>query len=132
MKCGHCKASGVDIAHVRGHLARVVTAELAEDARAVVAGPATEGMYRKNGEVYKVVTAVHGSGRLYAKRLDRDVMMYVMAPGALSRLSQADRMTVEEAAAFGKVTGVCVRCAAVLTDEASIERGMGPVCATKI
>lgn len=37
----------------------------------------------------------------------------------------------EEAAAFGKLYGVCVRCHRDLTKEESIERAMGPVCAGK-
>lgn len=95
--------------------------------------PATEGMYRTaDGQIYKVVHAVHGSGHLYAKRLDVDTRTFEIERGAVSKLSMADRMTAEDAAEFGHLYGFCVRCAATLTDEASIERGMGPVCASKI
>jgi hypothetical protein len=38
-------------------------------------------------------------------------------------------MSLEEAKAFGRLYGVCVRCGATLTDEQSIEAGIGPVCA---
>ncbi len=41
-------------------------------------------------------------------------------------------MTLEQAQEFGKLYGVCCRCAADLTDEDSIARGMGPVCAGKM
>jgi hypothetical protein len=130
MRCGHCKASDVDIAHVRGHLATQAPAAAARTA----GDPATAGMYRKDGEVYKVVPAVHGSGQLYAKRLDRSghPPKYVIAPGMVRKLTQADRMPLAEAEAFGKITGICVRCAATLTDEVSVARGIGPVCATKV
>src|SRR4051794_35919378 len=101
MRCGHCKAPGVDIAHVRAHLATQAPAAEARTA----GGPATEGMYRKDGEVYKVVPAVHGSGQLCAKRLDRSghPPTYIMAPGMVRKLTQADRMTLAEAEAFGKI-----------------------------
>lgn len=44
---------------------------------------------------------------------------------------QAWMMTREEAAAFGALYGVCVRCHRDLTREESIERAMGPICAGK-
>lgn len=95
--------------------------------------PATEGMYRKDGHIYKVIHAVHGSGHLYAKVLDvADRKFYVAKRGTLHTLRQVDRMSTAEAAEFGHLYGFCVRCAATLTDENSIARGMGPTCAGKI
>ena len=40
-------------------------------------------------------------------------------------------MTLEEAKEFGKLYGICCRCAAILTDENSIREGIGPICAQK-
>jgi hypothetical protein len=95
----------------------------------------TEGMYKTaNGDIYKVQRAVHGSGRLYAKKLtqDGDEWFFERIVGGMRKIAPADRMTMEQAREFGKLYGRCVRCAALLTDEESIERGMGPVCAGKI
>lgn len=101
------------------------------------------GMYRKvikvNGEqivhIYKVQKAVHGSGHLYAKALvlgrHGEKASFVYAPGAIKTLTTADKMTLEQAKEFGAIYGVCVRCGATLTDEHSIELGIGPVCAKK-
>ena len=101
--------------------------------------PATEGFYLHEGGVYKVQRAVHGSGHLYAKRLvlegieeDRRGTWWVYAKGVVSRLHQGLRLTQEEAAAFGKLYGICCICGTQLNNEVSIERGIGPVCAKKM
>lgn len=119
----------------KGNEVKTARAEARKAAAQATPSGVTEGMYRlANGDIYKVQKAVHGSGRLYAKKLVRgdDEWFFDIARGALSKLTVADRMTVEEAAEFGKLYGICVRCAATLTDEASIARGMGKVCAGKI
>lgn len=102
------------------------------------AGELTDGMYRKDGEIYKVQVAVHGSGRLYAKRLvvtefdDAPAeVSFEYATGAIRTLTLADRMTLEEAKAFGALYGTCCVCGRTLTDERSIEEGIGPVCAKR-
>lgn len=41
------------------------------------------------------------------------------------------KMTLEQAKAFGKIYGVCCDCGATLTDETSIANGIGPVCGAK-
>lgn len=91
------------------------------------------GMYRLEGDVYKVQIAVHGSQRPYAKRLvvDEDSVHFEYAAGAVSRLSAEDRMTLEEAKEFGHLYGTCCVCGKTLTNESSIENGIGPVCAGK-
>jgi len=103
----------------------------------------TEGMYRlPNGEIYKVQKAVHGSGQLYAKKLvklDEPTTVrgkeahyaFEMARGAIRQLRPEHRMTREDAKKFGDLYGCCCRCGTVLTDEESIARGIGPVCADK-
>lgn len=88
--------------------------------------------------VYKVQRAVHGSGKLYAK---------VLVPGTgdalgtgtwayagrapFSQLSEDTILTLEKAQQFGRLYGICCRCGATLTDENSIKRGIGPVCASR-
>lgn len=80
--------------------------------------------------VYKVVTS-QTSGRPYAKVLEGTTWEY--APGGVRalKLRNAPKLTLEVAQNLGQLYGVCVRCGAVLTDEDSIERGIGPVCMTK-
>lgn len=97
------------------------------------------GMYRKDGVIYKVQRAVHGSGRMYAKKLVEDDTYsddtvhwaFVYAPGAVKFLRPEHKMTLEEAKEFGALYGTCVVCGRTLTKEESIEAGIGPVCASK-
>lgn len=117
-----------------------------------------DGIYRNptTGEIFKLqFNRASGDGRhLYAKRLvinnygdevntitdiplvgERPVgdlvWLYV---GAISKAGvlPAWRVTRKEAAAFGALYGVCVRCGRDLTAEESIDRAMGPVCAGKM
>lgn len=97
----------------------------------------TEGMYERNGEIFKVQRAVHGSGNLYAKKLTQgrdafdDEWTFEYAPGAIRRLRARDKMTIERAKEFGALYGVCCVCAATLTNEESIAAGIGPVCSAR-
>ena len=43
-------------------------------------------------------------------------------------LTEADRMSIEEAKEWGKLYSICARCGATLVDPVSIELGMGPTC----
>lgn len=53
--------------------------------------------------------------------------------GAASRFVQPDeRMTLEEAKAFGADYGTCCVCARLLTDPESVAAGIGPVCAGRV
>lgn len=112
------------------------------------AGITEDGMYRTaDGTIFKVQAAVHGSGRLYAKKLVverepvRDAagkllqpaeIKFVYAPGMVMRLQPEDRLTKEQAKAFGALYGTCVRCGRTLTLEESIERMMGKTCFGKM
>ena len=118
--------------------------EVAEDIRArsnvsaaIPGEQVTEGMYQApDGAIFKVQVAKLGSGHLYAKRLvvdeeDRTVSFEYLKGGL--RLIKAEwRMTVEQAAAFGKLYGICCVCGKDLTDEKSIAAGIGPVCILKL
>lgn len=100
------------------------------------------GMYRNpsSGAIYKVQKAVHGSGHLYAKRLVQvspegsgdPAAYFEMERGAIFKIDLSWRMTLAEAKEYGALYGVCCRCARTLTDEGSIEAGIGPVCASKV
>lgn len=96
-----------------------------------------DGMYKLGDRIIKVQKAVHGSGKLYAKELIKDEydgavsFSFEYAPGVVTQLTAADKMTLEEAKAFGTLYGVCCDCNKTLTDEKSISEGIGPVCARK-
>jgi hypothetical protein len=104
---------------------------------ATPAAPAVEldaGIYFKDGTVYKVVRAVYGSRKMYAKRLvpvEGARGRFEYAPGAVRELTPADRMTIEQGREYGALYGMCANCGAVLTAEDSIEAGMGPICRAK-
>lgn len=109
-----------------------------------------DGIYRApDGTIYKVQEARTTNGALYAKRLDVAACPigtrcghptvtddtgthfhghFTYAPGAIHTLAADMRLTLEEAAAFGKLYGVCCACGRDLTDETSIARGIGPIC----
>jgi Family of unknown function (DUF6011) len=83
-----------------------------------------------------VQKAVHGSGNLYAKKLVEPSTFgarasFVYAPGVIRRLTVADRMSLEDAKAWGALYGTCCVCGRTLTDERSIAEGIGPVCGNR-
>jgi hypothetical protein len=98
------------------------------------AQPATDGWYRKDEVIYKVQVAVNGSGHVYAKQLvvEEGTGRWEYARGMAYQLTEADRLSTEDAAAFGKLYGVCAVCGRILTDEKSIEQGIGPVCISRL
>lgn len=119
--------------------ARKRDAQNAEEETREHRGPVavTDGMYRnpETEEIFKVQKAVHGSGNLYAKRLqqyDDGTWKFNFAPGAVRALKPEWRMTLEEAKAFGQLYGVCCVCGRTLTDETSIAEGIGPICSGRL
>jgi hypothetical protein len=88
-----------------------------------------DGMYLKDGVVFKVQIAKQGSGRLYAKRLTENGFEY--AQGAINTLRSEHKMSLEQAKEYGRLYGVCCQCGTELTDENSIAAGIGPICAGK-
>lgn len=121
------------------------------EAAPVIEEVSIEGMHRLDGKIYKVQVAVHGSGRPYAKVLVTDLVgtcggcekcdgedrcpvyesRFDYAAGVVRRLSLETRLSLDEAKEFGAVYGVCCVCSRTLTNEDSIEAGIGPVCAGK-
>ena len=85
----------------------------------------TEGFYGKAGKVYKVVPSQ--AGYLYAKRLTEEGG-WEYDRGAISTLGGADRLTLDQAREYGQLTGRCAICGRLLTNEESIDYGIGPVC----
>lgn len=92
----------------------------------------TSGPYA--GRVAKVLTSHYGmgAGRRYVKVLDFADGHWAKITGGLRMVKEyATALTAERAAQLGQVYGVCCRCGRTLTDEESIARGIGPVCANK-
>lgn len=92
----------------------------------------SEGMYRMDGDIYRVQRS-RESGNLYAKVMilpdfPGDKPGFEYAPGAIRRLTAEHRMSLEDAKAWGVETGICCVCGAFLTDPESVEAGIGPVC----
>lgn len=156
VKCGHCKATHSSIAEVRacsvvehGDTAPRQTnaAERAEESRQAAQVKtkvrAPEGMYRKAGTIYKVQVSHYGAGKgkTYAKRLietgakdsrtGKNKWRFEYAQGFVFELRPEHALTLAQAAEFGCLYGSCAICGRTLTDEKSIDAGIGPVCASK-
>lgn len=101
----------------------------------VAAESLSEGMYRRaaDGEVFKVQKS-KTSGNLYAKQLtvSDGVGSFEYAAGAIRTLKASDRMTLDQAKAFGHQTGVCCACGRTLTNPESIAAGIGPICGGRL
>ena len=147
MICGHCKSQDVTVAHVfvcsqkpKAPAPRYYVGEQGPETvqkqAEPVSTPIGEGLYiyEVQNIPVKVKMAVHGSGRLYALKLNRDSGKFEFAPGLYHRLYEDNTHPVsqEEAAAFGKLYGSCMICGLTLTNEESIELGIGPVCREKM
>lgn len=108
-----------------------------------------DGIYINPGnrEIYRVVFAVHGSGKLYASKLfilhestrspEGKVIVpakigYRYEPGAMRIIQATWKMSRAQAKEFGDLYGCCVKCGRPLTDPLSIERGMGDTCYGKM
>lgn len=87
--------------------------------------PQGPGVFKQGDNFYKVQQS-RSSDRLYAKEYNGATFVYT--PGAIYRLTEADRLTFEQAAAFGHAHGVCIFCSLTLSDPESAEVGIGPVC----
>lgn len=89
------------------------------------------GMYRTaDGNIYRVQLS-RELGKPYAKRLNT-AGGFDYEQGAIRKLTAGDKMTLEDAKAFGVETGLCCVCGAFLTDPKSVTAGIGPVCAGRV
>lgn len=91
------------------------------------------GLYRRteDGAIYKVQAS--RSGNLYALRMVAGTKRgsWDYESGAIRTLKASELLDLESAKQYGRETGVCCSCGATLTDKASIEAGIGPICASK-
>jgi len=100
----------------------------------------TPGVFElPTGEIY-VVKPNRAKTRLYAKRLVETSSDRVTVPGehvqfdfeyergAIYRIREEDRMSIERAKYFMVRYGKCIVCGRRLKVAKSVERGIGPVC----
>lgn len=143
IRCAHCKQTHGSVAEVR-YCSQVeqhgtpyegdgIAAAMTLAPPKTLAEEPVQGVYAKDGVLYKVVQSP-STGRWYAKRYGDEVgraeWVYV-GRKPLYSLTKYHRVTAEEAAKFGHLTGTCVFCGRGLTDERSVEVGYGPVCAER-
>lgn len=157
MICGHCKTQGafVTVEHVRacstikqdthsvgapentrywgtravGAPQRRQFTENTTIEPASLAQAPVEGVFFKEGSYFKVVQSAN-TGNWYAKEFVDGEWEY-RGRKPLHNLTVEDRVSAEDAAKFGHVTGQCVFCSRKLTDERSVTVGYGPVCAER-
>ena len=123
----------VDFATLTSAEASSLITELLNSPRKLAAERVSdEGMYRNaEGDIFRVQRSKE-SGNLYAKRLDIIDGGFVYEAGAIRNLKPSDRMTLDEAKAFGVEYGICCVCGAFLTNEVSVAEGIGPVCGGRV
>lgn len=94
------------------------------------------GMYieRESQSIFRLYMGQR-SGRVLAKRLmehsDGYSYQYVGSAQTVMRRHELERMTLEEAKQFGRMSGMCVVCGRRLDVPESVEAGIGPVCSNK-
>jgi hypothetical protein len=91
----------------------------------------TEGFYRVGDDFIRVKVS-RSSGNPYGMLLNRETHKFEYAPGVLKGVSPDNRLTLEDAAAYGINSGYCLICSKELTKEESVKRGIGPVCAKRL
>lgn len=94
------------------------------------------GMYRgEDGTIYRVYLG-QKSGYMLVKQLvgnDTTGYEYSYLGRAAYRLpADAKPLPLEEAKAFGRMTGTCCVCARRLDNPESVDAGIGPVCAGRM
>ena len=92
---------------------------------------ARPGLYVRNGEVFKVTESKRNPGQYVAKligTMDRGHRKATFVKGMVWKLTEDERMSAEQAKAYGDKFGQCVNCGKALNDPASVKLGMGPVC----
>lgn len=90
---------------------------------------ATPGYYAHDGKFIVVVENKAKTGT-YAKVLkrDEDHWRWEYERGLAYEVADLTPITIEQAREFGRLHGRCLRCLRPLTDPASVEKSMGPVC----
>ena len=90
--------------------------------------PLAVGAYSLEGKFYAVRIGKE-SGNAYSLLWDGSEWVY--ARGIVNKLTPANRLSLDDARAFGVSFGQCVHCGRALKDAKSIEYGMGSTCRKK-
>lgn len=123
-----------DAANERWTLAYSTTPAYRQALRTQVRPEITDGYWEIEGEIYKVVWNQKRTS-LYAKRLDifEGVRSWTYVPGGMADLRKyGTRVQGDTVRAYGELYGQCMICGRTLTNEESIEAGIGPVCASRV
>lgn len=90
-----------------------------------------DGFYADDdGTVWKVQESE--AGHLYASRLvPHSHGEWIYERGAIAKLRPEHKLDLERAKQFGALYGFCCACGRTLRNPASIEAGIGPICASK-
>lgn len=134
-------AEPVDIGALTFDQASALIDALRRAPRLVDMSTLPDGMYRKDGVMYRVKTDKDGRKLCHRGDLVTDevrgtdgaitapaVIKFRSDRAALARLTEADLMTADQVCAFGVSYGICVYGHA-LTDPVSVAAGIGPKCA---
>jgi len=134
----HGTLSDKQIASAQSMRAKVEARKPKPKSTAPVVGQGIYVVTTDDGEVVYRVEPSKSSGNLYAKRLVEGVSSsdwgWAYERGGIYTVSQAvadgtgRQLSEDEALAYGKATGRCVCCGALLTNDVSIALGIGPVC----
>lgn len=90
------------------------------------------GVYvNTDGSVFRVYFGQQ-SGQMLAARVEGNEFVYAGKADRFITFPASRKMTIEEAAAWGKATGTCIVCARRLDVPESVDRGIGPVCFAKM
>lgn len=89
------------------------------------------GYYIDDKNDYYVVVEGKRSGNLYAKMWNGRSWDYV-GRSPFATLVDTPKLSKEQAAEFGHMFGRCIVCGRTLTDPASVEAGIGPICAKRL
>lgn len=95
-----------------------------------VAEKLIDGVYVLDGKYIKLKHNQAGT-RQYGVVFNPQSEGWDYTPGIVAKLTPAHRLTEDQAKAFGDLYGSCCHCHRLLTDEESIRRGIGPICAEK-
>jgi len=126
-------ATGSDKAITKNEASALISALLiAPKVGNVTTGSAEppEGIHLAGDQIFKVQVAHHGSGKKYAKQLNKNSGSFdYVGRAPFGQLSEETLMTLAQAKEFGHLYGMCIKCGRTLTDEGSIAAGIGPICA---
>ena len=89
------------------------------------------GFYRRaDGEIFRVQLNRERT-KVYTMRWVKrgDGFTFAYAPEAISTLTAADALPLDEARKISRAAGQCVVCAQLLSDAKSLAAGIGPKCA---